>query len=327
VRPASPQVAIVIVNWNGFDDTAACLQSLQEIDYENYSVTVVDNGSSDNSQARLQKRFPGHSIVQAGSNLGFAAGSNLGMRPALAHSADYLLLLNNDTRVHPQFLSRLVAIGESDDRIGITGARIEEMARPGRIWALGGMFNVNTGAATHFQSEEQFARASASLQPPWYLYVPGCVMLIKKKCLQDTGFLTERFFHLAEDVEFCVRAQRRSWTLGVAGEAIVFHKGSASMTKFSPVYNYYEQRNRLYLIRQYRLPRLSVRSAVWDGIMISARLFLVLITVDEFRHFFRGARFLGLAVYDFLRDREGRCENDISHHSLPSVSRRGPRGG
>lgn len=319
---ASPRVAIVIVNWNGVDDTTDCLESLKHTDYENYSAIVVDNGSSDDSEVKLRSRFPEHTVLQAGSNLGFAGASNLGMQRGLANGADYLLLLNNDTRVDSAAVSRLVAESESDAKTGITGAMIAQMSHPGKVWAFGGIFNVNTGYAKHFLSEAE--AQLCKIQPPLYLYVPGCVMLIRRECLEDSGFLNERFFHLAEDVDFCVRVQRRGWKLALAAGALVFHRGSASLGRFSPLYNYYEQRNRLFVIQAHYMHRDSVRSTLWDGLMILGRLFLTLGKIDRVRNFFCGARLLGLAVYDFLRGRDGNREDDPCYHSVSSLPKRRP---
>src|SRR5438067_3198626 len=124
------------------------------------------------------------------------------------------------------------------------------MAPAGKVWACGGAFNVNTGEAKHFLREADFE--SFTLPEGWFRYVPACSVLIRRACLQDIGLLSERFFHLAEDVEFSIKAQRRGWKLAIASNALLLHKGSASLARFSPVYNYYEQRNRLFVIQQYR---------------------------------------------------------------------------
>src|ERR1700680_2070945 len=97
----SPLVAVVIVNWNGREDTAACLESLRRDGYPRQFVIVVDNDSADGSAAAVRSGFPEATVIEAGANLGFTGGNNLGIRRALDEGADYVYLLNNDTVVEP----------------------------------------------------------------------------------------------------------------------------------------------------------------------------------------------------------------------------------
>jgi GT2 family glycosyltransferase len=315
-----PSVAIVIVNWNGFADTVECLESLRELAYPDYSVIVVDNASSDDSEAKLRALYPQHTVIQSGSNRGLAGGSNAGIRHALDSGADYVLMLNNDTRVEPSLLDTMVRTSEKDPRIGLTGGRVEYVSPPGRVWACGGTFDVDTGHARHFMSEQEF-HAFVPFRG-WCAYIPACLLLIRRQCLEDIGLFSERFFHLVEDVDFCIRANRGGWKLALAPGARVLHKGSASMARFSPLYNYYEQRNRLFVIRQYRMTGKSVCGSVKDAFMILTRLTWTLTTIDRFRHIAQGAWFLLLAVYDFARGRDGKRENDFGDHTVPAVSQR-----
>ena len=310
-------VTIVIVNWNGCENTLACLESLKKLDHPDYSVVIVDNASSDESEATLRVRHPEHTILQSGSNVGFAGGANLGIAHALRNGADHVLLLNNDTEVDRRLLTQLLEKSDSDPRIGVTGGRIDHMSPEGEVWALGAAFNVNTGSATHFMSESQLKAFIPN--GPWYLYVPGCLMLLKRTCMEDIGMFSERYFHLAEDVEYCVRAQNNGWKICVAPEATVRHKGSASMARFSPLYNYYEQRNRLFVIQQYRTAGKSFLPALHDVLRIATRLLLTLVTIDRFRNVFGNARFLGIAVYDFFCGHDGKREDDPRYHPLSPV--------
>src|SRR5438105_1822940 len=88
--PCVPSVAIIVLNWNGRDDTIACVESIQAVDYPNFSLIVVDNGSADDSVPALRQRFPALHIIETGRNLGFAEGNNVGIRVALGHGADYV---------------------------------------------------------------------------------------------------------------------------------------------------------------------------------------------------------------------------------------------
>jgi len=133
-----PSVTIIVLNWNGGQDTLACLESLAQLDYPEFGVLVVDNGSTDGSLQAVQERFPEIPIIETGENLGYAGGSNVGLRWALDHGADYALLLNNDTVVAPDFLRLLVEAVGADPRIGIAGPTICYYDRPEVIWSAGG---------------------------------------------------------------------------------------------------------------------------------------------------------------------------------------------
>src|SRR5690242_3607437 len=133
-----PHVSIVILNWNSFEVTLDCLHSLQKIDYPNFEMVVVDNGSVDGSPAKLLETMPEIRLIQNSTNLGFAGGCNVGMRDALRRGTDYVLLLNNDTVVAHDFLSQLVRIAESDAKIGAVSPKILFFDRPDRLNYAGG---------------------------------------------------------------------------------------------------------------------------------------------------------------------------------------------
>src|SRR5215470_14085112 len=101
-----PLVAVVVLNWNGCNETLACLESLIKLSYPPCDLIVVDNGSTDNSVAAVRSKYPNVEVIQTGKNLGYAGGNNVGIRRALEKGAQYILILNNDTRVSPDAISR-----------------------------------------------------------------------------------------------------------------------------------------------------------------------------------------------------------------------------
>jgi GT2 family glycosyltransferase len=300
----SSSAAIVIVNWNGYEDTRRCLRSLRRLQYENYSVVVVDNASSDGSVTKLGVEFPEYVILQSGANGGFAAGANIGIRHALDSGASYILLLNSDTEVESDVLTLLIETAATHEDVGLVGSKVACMSQPERLWSYGGAFNLNTGQARHFLSEDE--RREFRIRQPWYLYVPACALLIRRECIQNAGFLSERYFHLAEDVEYCIRAQQKGWKIALDPRVTILHRGSASMSRFSPLYNYYEQRNRLFVVRQYRIKSESRWPGLRDGLIVAARLFTTIAMIDKFRHIPKGIWFLALSIYDFYCDRDGK---------------------
>ena len=114
----NPSVGIILLNWNDYKHTSACLDSLEKLDYENYKSIVVDNNSRDDSLLQLIQTYPNVHFIQNNQNLGFTGGNNVGIRYALKKQFEHILLLNNDTIVEPDFLRILVNKLESDPKIG-----------------------------------------------------------------------------------------------------------------------------------------------------------------------------------------------------------------
>lgn len=136
-----PQVFIIILNWNGKTDTLACLNSLQKITYSNQEVVVIDNGSSDDSVAQIKTLYPEVIILETGENLGYAEGNNVGIRYALEHHAEFILLLNNDTIVAPDVLDQLANAALQNPEAGVFGATLFYMDKPDTVWFAGAQWN------------------------------------------------------------------------------------------------------------------------------------------------------------------------------------------
>src|SRR5260370_23149874 len=145
------RVDVLLLNWNGWRDTVECLRSLEKLSYPDFSVVVIDNGSTDDSVAQIRGAFPAVTIVEAGKNLGFAGGCNLGITYALRGGAEYVWLLNNDTKVDACALRAMIETAEADPRIGAVGSAIYSMAEPERLQAWGGGYvNFWLGRSRHF---------------------------------------------------------------------------------------------------------------------------------------------------------------------------------
>lgn len=112
----SDLVYIIILNWNGWQDTVECVVSCLNLRHDNCRILIVDNGSTDGSETFLRKRFPDTELIQTGENRGFAGGNNIGISHAMANGADYVWLLNNDTIVDPDSLSELIRVAKKNER-------------------------------------------------------------------------------------------------------------------------------------------------------------------------------------------------------------------
>jgi len=219
------RVFTVVLNWNGWRDTAACLSSLAQMRYVNNQVIVVDNGSENDSARRLKNRFPSFQLIETGQNLGFAAGCNIGIQRALEQRADFVWLLNNDTIVDPEALRRLVDKAQEDNRIAAVGSAIYFTEEPHRLQAWGGgHINFWLGRSRHFV---------APMPEDSVDFITGASMLVSREAFESVGLLDEQFFMYWEDADFCFRLRKAKWKLAVAGDSKIWHKGSASVGKNS----------------------------------------------------------------------------------------------
>jgi GT2 family glycosyltransferase len=243
-----PQVTIIVLNWNGLNDTLDCLESLGQLDYKNYKVVVVDNGSVDGSVPVIRERFPGVTIVENGENLGYAGGNNVGLRYAMAQGADYALLLNNDTVVDPAFLRVLVDEVQAEPAVGIAGPTIYYHERPDVIWSAGGAIDWQRGS-TRMVGLDEWDEGQFGAEPRPVDFVTGCAMLVRRAVMEQVGLLDERFFAYYEEAEWCVRAARAGYKILHVPLARMWHKISPSTQADSPLVHYYMTRNRLLFLR------------------------------------------------------------------------------
>ncbi|VVB55589.1 Glycosyl transferase family 2 [uncultured archaeon] len=249
-----PAVTIIILNWNGKEDTIECLESLKQITYPNYEILLVDNGSTDGSVECFMKQYPEIEIIETGKNLGFAEGNNVAIRRAMDEGVDYVLLLNNDTVVDPEFLGELVKVAEGDERIGIVGPKIYYYDYKGRkdvIWFAGGTINMWTGTTLHEGENMPDSQNYGRLKE--IEYATGCAMLIKRGVIGSIGMLESAFFTYYEDVEISFRARTDGWNIKYIPAARVWHKVSQSSGgAFSSNTVYYKARNRIWFMRMYK---------------------------------------------------------------------------
>ena len=140
----NPEIFIVILNWNGKSDTLVCLTSLQSLQYSQYKIIIIDNGSTDDSVHEIRALYPEMTVIETGQNLGYAEGNNVGIRYALEQDAEFILLLNNDTTVAPDLLDQLVNAATQNSNAGVFGATLFYMDKPDTVWFAGAQWNAQT---------------------------------------------------------------------------------------------------------------------------------------------------------------------------------------
>ncbi|MBI3508333.1 MAG: glycosyltransferase family 2 protein [Chlamydiia bacterium] len=245
------RIFIILLNWNGKKDTLECLSSLQKVTYRKFQTVVIDNGSSDDSVAAIRQAFPQIPIFETGENLGFAAGNNKGIEFALRKGADWILLLNNDTIVAPDFLDAFMRAAQEQPQAKILGAKIYSYDAPKTIDHLGGLWQPEMAEFTSNYkgciddgiSYEFMEKAD---------YVCGAALLMHRSVPEVIGFLEPKFFLFWEEVDFCYRARRAGFETWTAPQAKIWHKISASFTGGKPHTHYFWWRSRLLWLNRNR---------------------------------------------------------------------------
>jgi GT2 family glycosyltransferase len=247
-----PFVAIIILTWNQRDLTKDCVQSLVTMDYpaEKTRIIVVDNGSQDGTVVEIRRCFPGVTVLENGDNLGFAEGNNVGIRCALQGSAQYIMLLNNDTVVEPSMLSRLTAYAEQHDDVGIVTPTIYYYAEQERIWCAGAAIDWRTGSTYRLRAEEVASVVCG--EPQAVDFASGCAICLKRQVIEEIGMLDPRFFIYYEESDWCVRATKAGWRIMYLPSVTVWHRISSAMGAASPATDYYMNRNALLFFTRHR---------------------------------------------------------------------------
>jgi GT2 family glycosyltransferase len=248
-------VAIIIINWNGYELTKRCLHSLEHILFPDFSIIVVDNGSEDGSFEKLKNEFSGPIFLNNRSNLGFTGGNNTGINFALENGYDYIVLLNNDTEVSPNFLESLIKMHQSQEKVGLVQPLILFRDNPKNIWSAGGKFNESLCLAKTLGDRQLIEK----YQPKDTLldWATGCCILIPSQVIQEVGSLENSFFAYFEDVDWSLRIRKAGYKIYLAADSQIFHEGSASSKKahkegmLSPKVFYLHARNQLFMLRRH----------------------------------------------------------------------------
>lgn len=242
-------IYIITLNWNGYNDTSELLESLKKINSPEFRVLVVDNNSTGDDANKLEKNYNGFiNLIQCDSNLGFAGGNNIGIKQALNENADYILLINNDTIVEPDFLNVLIDKILYEKDIGIVAPKINYYNKPEKVWSAGGKIKKirSSGFAIGDIDESKIIADDRYVD-----FVSGCCMLIKKEVFQKVGFFDKNFFLYVEDTDFCYRVRKSGFKILLAHSSKIYHKiHNSTQNELQIIPLYYTTRNRLYLAKK-----------------------------------------------------------------------------
>ncbi len=257
-----PETAIIVINWNGIRDTRECLDSLTKNTCPGCEIVVVDNHSEGPDAEILKKDYKGLvTVIENDQNYGFAGGHNRAIKYVLGRSSpDYIMLLNNDTVVDADFVTRMVEVAEKDQLIGIVGPKILFYDAKDRIQNLGCRVNLFKGSTKSV--------AYGSLDSNQYSvvldvdYVDACI-LVKREVIERIGLLDESYFCYWEDIDFGTRAREAGYRVVCATEARIWHKkpfvpgnkkkviGGGQAIQESPYIIYYITRNMFKFLKKH----------------------------------------------------------------------------
>jgi hypothetical protein len=267
VKNEQPQVYIIILNWNGWKDTIECIDSLIQQEYLNYKIILIDNCSTDDSIIKIHEwaegkitsqslynKFPKREVkvnilklteseidkqtlndentkivlIQSKENLGFAKGSNIGIKYALNNNADYVFLLNNDTYVFRKSLTELIDFLEKNDNYIASTSQIRYYNND-TIWHCGG--NITWYYSLKYMFPDENINHIPDEGYNDISFVSGCAMMIPTKKLRSFGLLTDKFFFGEEDFEFALRAKKQNLKMACIYSSIILHQVSSSIKK------------------------------------------------------------------------------------------------
>lgn len=219
-----PLVYAITLNWNQRDETLGCLESLSQLNYANLRLLLVDNASTDGTPTAVATACPQVEIIVNDKNLGFGTGFNVGLRHALAQGAQYILISNNDARLHPDALTHMLAVHQPD--VGMVAPKIYYASQPQRIWSIGGMRHPLTYEVTgDARGEIDAGQWHQVLERDYFV---GCIVLFSARMLREVGLFDERFFLYYEDSDLSLRTRQAGYRLLLCPQAHGWHKVAVS---------------------------------------------------------------------------------------------------
>lgn len=239
------KVYIIILNWNGLKDTLECLDSVYRLDYPNYEVILVDNCSSDDSVETIRRQYPQAILIENSENYGFCGGNNIGIKHAMRLGTDYVWLLNNDTVVESDSLTKLVEEAEQYSQTGLVSPVVHYYDSPDKIEFMGVHADFNHFGTTNVMDAKELDDPRVQRN----LILWGTALLIKREVIETIGFLSEKYFAYVEDCDYSFRALRANYRARVKLDARIFHKGARTTGNHSPTHVFLGTRNLYFLWR------------------------------------------------------------------------------
>ncbi len=222
-------------------DTVECLNSINNLTYDNYKVVVVDNGSTDNSIDVISDQFKSLYLIRNSKNLGYTGGNNIGIRFAMENQAEYIWILNNDTTVEADSLEKMVESSQSIPSVGLVSPVVYFSRQREKIQFCGAIFSTDKRILLKNLQSLDLVN-SETLKDPILLW--GTALLAKRKLIEKVGYFDENFFAYFEDIDLSLRAVKNGFKNIVVKNAKIYHKDASSSGGIdSPIRTFYWVRN------------------------------------------------------------------------------------
>lgn len=253
----SPKVSVIIVNYNGKELLEKCLESLFKVEYDNFEVILVDNNSIDETIEFVTKNYPSIIIIKLDSNKGFAEPNNIGSKIA---KGKYLLFLNNDTIVTPNFISEMIKVSENDNKIGICQSLL---LKPDGSIDSSGDFIDELGVVYNSKTKINEIREISSAR--------GASMLIHKTIFDELDGFDKKFFVSFEDVDLGWRTWIIGYRVMLVPTSIVYHFGGTTIEKIKSEIAFHGFKNQLSMKITNFEPSLAMKNTILFFIIYGTR--------------------------------------------------------
>jgi len=251
------KVAVILVNWNSFEYTNNCINSLKEIIFTDYDIILIDNGSQDGSDQKLKESHPSIILIRSDKNVGFTGGNNLGLRYSIQQQYTYSILLNNDTLVEKDFLSVLVNYMDQHTETGAIQPKIFFNHDRDIVWNGGSYYNKFLGL-TYSKSylRKQGKSINNIKEVDW---ITGCAFFVRNSVLKQTGLFASNLFIYYEDSDLSLRIKKNGYQLIYHPASVIYHiAGMANKSKLkgkegylNPIVHYLNERNKIWFLKRY----------------------------------------------------------------------------
>lgn len=261
----SPPVFVIILNWNGTDDTLAAVASIELQDYPNRHIVVVDNGSEEASVAALLKPGQPFHLIRNPVNRGFAGGCNTGIDYAMKQGAAYIWLFNSDAIAPPDTLRTLVSAAEAEPRTGLLAPLVREILPPHPMTNLGGRFDRN--ALVYSSTDSVETATDWHTQFPDQAVLMGTALLIRRAVVERIRGFDEALFAYWEDVDYSIRSSAAGFVNRLVTETALLHPAKYPYDRpntVSPHFHYYMFRNEILLLRKHGAGVRAFKALRWS---------------------------------------------------------------
>lgn len=273
-----PSVFVITVTCNDAQNLKSFIPSLMASDYDNFSLVIVDNASNEVQQKLLDIEDANIKVLHLADNIGYAGACNAGIAYALENNADYVFLLNNDTRIAVDAISELVNVAEKDTGVAIVGPLLLHMNHPDMIQEYGGEINVCRAEVTKYFENQKFVDTIPKQKQ--VTFIGGGISLIRADILKEIGFLDENYFLYYDEVDFDTRVSAYGYRLVVTSMAKVWHDtGYVRLTKLR---TFFAVRNRFYFVKNNNSLFRYIRFNLYFAFCVFPRTFATIIAKGNY---------------------------------------------